>query len=227
MKNGVVILFLFLVVAEACLASTIHGTVYDSGLDPVRNVVVEVNSIPSQRFIAKDGSYSFSLSRGDYVVTTRYNGMVAHENITIVDDSGDYVIDLFLFPTFEDEEGLLNDSNFDVGNITLPKSQPSVLPFVILVIIILALGAGFIIFYVKLKKRAEKEFASNPKEDIGDLDTFVKFIKEEGGRVTQKDIRKKFPLSEAKISLMISELEHKGLIEKIKKGRGNIIVLKK
>ena len=34
-------------------------------------------------------------------------------------------------------------------------------------------------------------------------------------------------MSEAKISLMIAELEHKGLVEKIKKGRGNIVVLKK
>jgi uncharacterized membrane protein len=51
-------------------------------------------------------------------------------------------------------------------------------------------------------------------------------IKEEGGRTTQKDIRKKIPLSEAKVSLMISELEAKGKIQKIKKGRGNIIVVK-
>ena len=45
-------------------------------------------------------------------------------------------------------------------------------------------------------------------------------------RLTQKEIRKDIPLSEAKISLIISEMEHKGLVEKIKKGRGNIIVLK-
>jgi uncharacterized membrane protein len=45
-------------------------------------------------------------------------------------------------------------------------------------------------------------------------------------RITQKEIRKEVPLSEAKISLIISEMEHRGIIEKIKKGRGNIIVLK-
>ena len=52
-------------------------------------------------------------------------------------------------------------------------------------------------------------------------------IRKEGGRATQKDIRKQIPLSEAKISLMLAELEHKGVVEKIKKGRGNIIILKK
>jgi uncharacterized membrane protein len=41
---------------------------------------------------------------------------------------------------------------------------------------------------------------------------------------TQKDVRQAFPLlSEAKISLIISELEHDGRVRKIKKGRGNII----
>jgi len=55
----------------------------------------------------------------------------------------------------------------------------------------------------------------------------IKIIKREGGRTTQKYIRKQIPLSEAKISLMIAELEHKGIIEKIKKGRGNIIILKR
>ncbi|MEK6827817.1 MAG: hypothetical protein AABX78_00550, partial [Nanoarchaeota archaeon] len=60
-----------------------------------------------------------------------------------------------------------------------------------------------------------------------DLEHLIKIIKKEDGRTTQKDIRKQIPLSEAKISLMIAELEHKGIIEKIKKGRGNIIILKR
>ncbi len=54
----------------------------------------------------------------------------------------------------------------------------------------------------------------------------IEFIESQGGSTTQKDIRKKFTSSEAKISLVITELAHKDRIEKIKKGRGNIIVLK-
>ena len=33
-------------------------------------------------------------------------------------------------------------------------------------------------------------------------------------------------LSESKISLILTELEHKGKIEKVKRGRGNVILLK-
>ena len=75
-----------------------------------------------------------------------------------------------------------------------------------------------------LKSKAK---VNDKKQEDYDLEKVIKILKEEGGRATQKVIRKEIPLSEAKISLMIAELEHKGVIEKIKKGRGNIIILKK
>ena len=59
------------------------------------------------------------------------------------------------------------------------------------------------------------------------MNTIIRIIKENKGRITQKDIRKQIPLSEAKISLMITELEDKGIVKRIKKGRGNIIILSK
>lgn len=76
-----------------------------------------------------------------------------------------------------------------------------------------------------------KKYTSLEKEE-GQIESdeylvsVLKIIKK-SKRITQKDIRKQVPLSEAKISLIVSELEHKGIIEKIKKGRGNILVLKK
>ena len=79
------------------------------------------------------------------------------------------------------------------------------------------------IYYITNKKKNSIE----EKTEGNDLEQIMKIIKDEGGRTTQKHIRKEIPLSEAKISLMIDELEHKGTIEKIKKGRGNILILKK
>ena len=78
-----------------------------------------------------------------------------------------------------------------------------------------------------MKRREKKNEHAGSENTSNDLDALIKIIKQEGGRATQKDIRKNMPLSEAKISLMIAELQHKGTIEKIKKGRGNIIILKK
>ena len=44
--------------------------------------------------------------------------------------------------------------------------------------------------------------------------------------MTQKDLRARLNCSEAKVSLMITDLEDRGLVHKVKKGRGNIILLR-
>ncbi len=52
-------------------------------------------------------------------------------------------------------------------------------------------------------------------------------LKRSGNRLTQKELCEKVSsVGEAKISLIVSELEALGKVKKIKKGRGNIIILK-
>ncbi len=55
----------------------------------------------------------------------------------------------------------------------------------------------------------------------------LSILEKHEGRATQKEIRKDMPVSEAKISLVLTDLENSGKIRKIKKGRGNIIILNK
>jgi uncharacterized membrane protein len=74
-------------------------------------------------------------------------------------------------------------------------------------------------------QKDKKEKADAELDD--DLRKVIEILKAEGGRATQKEIRKHIPLSEAKVSLIITEMEVKGMVEKIKKGRGNIIILKR
>ncbi len=71
----------------------------------------------------------------------------------------------------------------------------------------------------------DKKLETFSTEDA-DSKMVLDFIKNSGGRTTQKDIRKSFPSSEAKISLILTDLESQGKIRKIKKGRGNVVVLK-
>ncbi|NYT20067.1 MAG: MarR family transcriptional regulator [Methanosarcinales archaeon] len=58
-----------------------------------------------------------------------------------------------------------------------------------------------------------------------DLQEVLNIIRSGGGRITQKDLRSKLSYSEAKVSLIVSDLENRGLVEKFKKGRGNIIII--
>ena len=56
-----------------------------------------------------------------------------------------------------------------------------------------------------------------------DLKEILNMIRANGNRITQRELRKKSPYSESKVSLMLSDLEERGLVEKFKRGRGNII----
>jgi len=56
-----------------------------------------------------------------------------------------------------------------------------------------------------------------------DLDELLDIIRANGNRITQRELLKKLSYSESKFSLMLSDLEERGLIEKFKRGRGSII----
>ncbi len=223
MLKKVVFLLVLLSLIQSCYAAKLHGNVYDISLEKVSDVVLEVNSSPTQRVISKQGSYEFELGIGSYRITAKQvkNNMTlatAEEEISIVND-GNYVLDLFLFPSFEEEESLLNETDISIDDEYF-KTTNYLLIIVILLLIFLI--GTLLFFYFKSKK--------NPPlviEGTDDLQKVINIIKSQGGRTTQKEIRKQMPLSEAKISLIITELEAKGIVEKIKKGRGNIIILKR
>jgi uncharacterized membrane protein len=59
-----------------------------------------------------------------------------------------------------------------------------------------------------------------------DLQEIMDIIRGHGGRITQKDLRSKLKYSEGKVSLMLADLERRELIEKFKRGRGNIVILR-
>ncbi|WP_410509528.1 hypothetical protein RSJ42_04725 [Methanosarcina hadiensis] len=59
-----------------------------------------------------------------------------------------------------------------------------------------------------------------------DLQEIMDIIRGQGGRITQKDLRSKLKYSEGKVSLMLADLERRELIEKFKRGRGNVIILR-
>ena len=226
--RALILPILLILVSNIVFAATIEGSIYDIELNEIKDVVVEINTTPKQSFVSKDGTYYFDVSVGDYLITARHEQSLAEESIKVT-DKGTYNIDLILFPDFSEDVKLLDESDLIVETFEEPAQNYSwlyALGFLLAVVIVL----GVVLHYKKKLEtsfKAEiKELHSTKKEDLeSDLKELVAFIKKEGGRTTQKDIRKQFPQSEAKISLMISELEHKGKIKKIKKGRGNIITL--
>ncbi len=64
-----------------------------------------------------------------------------------------------------------------------------------------------------------------PPELPSDLREVISIVMRSGGRITQKDLRTRLSCSEAKVSLMVTDLTDRGLVKKVKKGRGNVIIL--
>ncbi|RLI76498.1 hypothetical protein DRO97_00540 [Archaeoglobales archaeon] len=196
-------------------AAVIHGTIYSwETLEPVRKAIVTINTTPEQKIVS-NGTYSFTVPNGTYVIKAFYKNDVelyAEENITIVEDRS-YVIDLILFPKFEKID--------EFEEIEFPEVEETINNYYLISIPILA----SILIYLYYLKRRERKFEVD-EELPEDLTEVIEIIKKEGGRISQKELRKKLGYSEAKMSLIIADLERRDVVEKVKKGRGNIIFLK-
>ncbi|WP_202319719.1 helix-turn-helix transcriptional regulator [Archaeoglobus neptunius] len=222
MRLSVVVLVLILAIAVADGAE-IYGKIYRwDTLDVMKDVIVEIKDGTVQRIVSEDGSYSFNVSPGNYTIIAWSGEYMAVENLTVKNTTR---FDLILFPKLGEIEEV---PEFPAINV---ESEP---PYYLLA----AAASAFIVVALYLIKRrsgreAEQtdvpsgvlsaEHADDLPEDLAEV---VEIIKREGGRITQKELRKRLGYSEAKMSLIIADLERRGVVEKVKKGRGNIIFLK-
>ena len=206
------LLMLTLLITPVVSAAVIQGKIYDLELNRLDNVVVEIDTIPRQRVISQNGEYFFNAPKGDYTINARalIEGIIhlTSENISIIDE-GEYIIDLFLFPELEDIP--------DVSTNALDNNEnkKSIIPYLAILVLVAII---FLLLRISRKKKI-------PPEADEDADKIYNVIKKEK-RITQKEIRKRSALSEAKISLIIAQLEKEGKIQKIKKGGANIIILR-
>jgi len=213
-------LILLVLVSAAVYGAEIYGTVYDFGLNKAYNAVVEINSTPSQKIVAKAGTYEFSVPPGVYLISADKGEEFTEEVIEIKE--GRFVRDLILLPYLN--EDLLEDSEElpPIDETLDIITQKPTYQWVLWLIVFAVLA------YVvkKVSKTPAKIVERKIKEIVvsDDLEKLIKFIDKHNGRVLQKDLRKEFPYSEAKISLMVDELEAKGIVKRVKKGRGNIII---
>lgn len=230
MRKSLLIIALLLLCINIASAAELKGTIYNSQLEVQKDVIVEINTEPEQSFVSKDGIYLFNVPPGEYVLSASHSYAgetdLSAEEIVTVSTGGSYTLDIILFDVLEEDEPLA-DFDFASGleeNNTSWYLGIAFLLFIFLAVILALYFAGKRV--KKVQRHIEDAFDAGKNLD-NDLEKIISIIKAEGGRATQLEIRKHFPLSEAKISLMIAELEDKGIVRKIKKGRGNILILNK
>lgn len=247
-KFGVIFLFtlVFIALLSFSQAATIYGNIYGPDLNLLKYSIVEINSSPKQNIVAINGNYSFDVPAGIYEISVIHKSkeitLISKETITI-NSEGKFIYDLILFDT-ENVENITFDEK-EIIDKTVEDSlkiPSSYLYFAIGLFIALAI---LIIYLIKKKQKTrvivrkktkiifkriksrqkEKKTKKEKLEEISHdeiLNKIYAIIKKDK-RITQKEIRKQIGMSEAKISLVIADLESRGLIKKIKAGRGNII----
>lgn len=239
-SRGLLIIVVIIALISGAQAATVHGTIYawSDFEKPLKNAILEINSIPVQSRVATDGTYAFDdLSPGNYTIKAKYfrNNVLElseEEEIQIVESEGKFNIDLLLFPPTDPELEYLGDINLTGDIETKAETNPT--SYIIFVFILIVMG--IVLYYSSWKKKTPApevaiESIARPtavgqetRELPEDLHELYALIIKKGGRVTQKDLRGEMKCSEAKVSLMLDDLEDRGYIKKIKKGRSNIII---
>ncbi|MBI4450344.1 hypothetical protein HY642_00070 [Candidatus Woesearchaeota archaeon] len=210
--------------APTASAAYVHGNVYDFDLEEII-ARVSIDTVPAQFLVAKNSTYGFTVPSGAYTLTAEVvnNGTTTSRvrESVVVKSEGDYVIDLVLFPVLDGEQQ-------DIEELDAAMAPEPVFPWTAVVVAMLLFAGAGVAYWKFGGKKTHSDKASQADKPAHEVvaDDVAMFVRKEGGRVNQKDICKQFPLSAAKISLILSDLEHKGVIEKIKKGRANIVVLK-
>lgn len=222
-------------------AAIIQGKIYGSDLELAKKAIVNINSTPKQNIVAEDGTYSFIVPQGTYQIEAVYpiQGVLLYANETItVSQEGNFTIDLILIETPDIEDIQFDESELKMIEDLLKERQKFdvwYLAGVAAAIIIIA-AILYLIYKKKSKKKVKTSRAKfraravkakfEEEKPIGDevMAKTLAILKREK-RVTQKDIRKELHISEAKASLVIADLEAQGKVKKIKRGRGNVIIL--
>jgi uncharacterized membrane protein len=237
---GLLMILVITALISCAQAVTVYGTIYSwSDFEkPLKNAILEINTIPVQSRVATGGTYAFDdLPPGNYTIRAKYYrdnvlDLADEEQIQIMENEGNFNIDILLFPPTDPELEYLGDINLS-GDVEI-KSESNLTSYIIFFLILIA--AGIALYFRPWKKKtpvsdaASESTAQQPtttsktRELPEDLHELYALIIKKGGRVTQKELRGEMKCSEAKVSLMLDDLEDRGYIKKIKKGRSNIII---
>lgn len=76
-----------------------------------------------------------------------------------------------------------------------------------------------------LHRRRKKPFLPSDEYMISDEERVLRILRNSGGRLLQKQIKEATGFSKAKTSMVLNELQRKGLIRKIKRGREYLVEL--
>ena len=143
MKKGLLLVLMLFSLSLPVNSASIYGTIYDLELNMIDNVVVEIDTTPVQRMVAVDGIYSFTVNPGTYTLSASHTvneitNYYADETLEVAEE-GDFIYDLFLFPSFDD----ISDLELDDLEVEVEERDYSGMIYITIILLILI----FTIFY--------------------------------------------------------------------------------
>ncbi len=176
---------------------------------------------------------------GDVFVGGLY---LSKDNTLIMQYPSGYTLEKVMPQPDQISDGLLwyGLRSFQAGEpeITLIKTSTPWMQYVFIIFIVL-LAAGIFSYIYKIRGKKEEKLVKNAKDDITEASTesiteselmdledrIIKLLKEKGGSMYQSNIGKLLGLPKSTVSSALNELHNKKVIQKIKKGRENLIRL--
>jgi len=154
MKNKILLLLFLILISNSVSSATISGTTFEwYSLEPLDNVIIEINTTPNQTIVAEKGNYSLNAKEGNYLLKAKYfenNKLIyeTEEKITI-ENEGNFIVDLLLFPTINENEYLIddfNDSIFSPEELTIEEEPQQTFEEIIAGLVLLLI-AIILVFY--------------------------------------------------------------------------------
>ncbi len=250
MKVSTLVVFSVFVLALTfgASAATLHGIVYDGELQPSRALVTVTSSNGiAQNQVASNGSYSFQVAPGNYTVAAvlaQANGTLTNYSVTeqvSLPTDGTYSFDVVAFGADLSASDLAQAEQA----LAVPETQPPALDYALLAVELLAivLIVGLAVLarrnnalqralqtankpFDVIVKREKPSLSAAPAAKLSrEHKSILKLLALSGGRSTQKALKQKLPWSEARTSLLLTELEEYGKVRRRKVGRENAVEL--
>jgi len=168
--NKFLLLAAVLLLAQGAFAATLKGTVFDSHLQPVQ-AIVQINTTPTQTFVAQNGSFFFEVPKGFFKLTAAAGNKSVSETASVVSE-GIFNVDMIVlgfesppltFPNVSEESGLENGGN----NATAPPAQQTAAaPFDwgLVYAALFAIVAGALFFFHRELRKTLGEFTKLRKD---------------------------------------------------------------
>lgn len=235
---------LFMILSLTLLYSTtISGEVFNGdSLKPINSTIITIEEESGHILLQRltDSPYTVDIQPGNYTIRGYHfdNGTLTYyTDYKVQVTSNDMQLDMVLLP-YELQmlspgftpppvvpSGILNENNTGNGNTNKIGNEIYFYPAVLLILIVL-------VYWFFIRKQNKQHNTKNDTrqdefEPDEDCQKIIKILRENDGRMVQKELRNIADFSETKMSLIVTELEVSGYIKKIKKGRGNMLKLVK